>query len=119
MSNFQPIPYEQFEAMLNAILSIQEEVSGLNNVLKDYFDGHAICTIGSEQIDILIEQLEIITAGKLKVLADGREWSDLEWWIYETGCGAREDMTKVTYSDGTEKNIKTKRDLYDSLTEKL
>ena len=101
----------QFKKIMNACLAISEEADGLSTAIKDYFDGHAVCTIGSGSIEIIYRALEESIRGKeLARMEDGREWSDISWWVYETECGKKN--ATITHQDGTTVNIRRLEDLY-------
>lgn len=101
--------FEQFEEIMKAILCLDEEIRGLSCALKNYFDGHVICTIGNQSIPRIIEALEYSVRGK------STAFGDISWWIYDTECG--KERTTITYPDGTTKEIKTLRNLYDFIKE--
>jgi len=108
--------FEEFEIIISAIRALDEQVTGLGNALKDYCDGHVICTIGQTETAIIAKAVErTITTKPLGKLPNGTEWSEIEWWLGETDCGQKN--TEITYPDGTKKNIATVEDLFNLLVE--
>lgn len=107
---------EEFEIIINAIRSLDEQVQGLGTALKDYCDGHVVCTLGQTEMGIIAKAVErTVTTKPLSRIKNGAEWSEIEWWLWETDCGQKN--TEVTYPDGTKKEIRTVEDLFNMLVE--
>lgn len=94
------VKYKQFESAMKAI---KECRSWIDNVYKDY----KITLLGTPIIDIINSYVNYLEASFDDI--DGY----VSWWIYN--CEYGKYSATVVDPDGTERAIKTDKDLYDLL----
>jgi len=101
------ITVESFSKIIRAIQSINAQSDALNKALAPFFDGHPVLIMHMEAVGEIVRELELAVRGGIaKTDNDGRDWYDIEWWLYEGGS------KKVEYPGGLEVNINTPEKLY-------
>jgi hypothetical protein len=96
------VSYKRFKSSIDRIVKY-------SNWVDSVYDDYKISLLETPAMDILDSYIGFIEASFDDT--DGY----VSWWIYECECGKYE--ARVTEPDGTEKIIKTDKDLYDLLVE--